>query len=361
MSAYFADLIKFYLNVAKNSDASDSIRILALAFIMQASVYKKVKYQKLGLIGITLDAILPIAAEVEPSDRDEQYPGKVALQVLNSLATTFPPNHVFPSVMSIVVNYSQQENPELRKASMLALAVLVEGCADHMRERIGDILPIIIRMLQDPFPVVRRCACTALGSLCEELDSEVVEQHGVLFPLLFSLLGDENSQIHPNVLNTLDSLVESMEDSIQLYLEPLMGKLISLLTSPSRKVVLTTVNCIGSVAHAAGTDFLPYFEVTMQKLQLLMSIENKDDLEIRGVATDAVSTVAEAVGRDAFAPYMNGVMKLAVSGITLDNSRLRECSYVFFGVLSRVFGVCVLFFWSFIIAIILIFTNSCSF
>ena len=53
---------------------------------------------------------------------------------------------------------------------------------------------------------------------------------------------------------------------------------------------------------------------------------------------DAISTFAEAVGYDAFHAFFADMMAQAFAGIELGNARLRECSFLFFGVMVRVFG-----------------------
>ena len=53
---------------------------------------------------------------------------------------------------------------------------------------------------------------------------------------------------------------------------------------------------------------------------------------------DAIGTFASAVRGDALRPYFPDVMTQAFGGIETNNSRMRECSSIFFGVMSRVFG-----------------------
>ncbi|PIL33482.1 hypothetical protein GSI_04105 [Ganoderma sinense ZZ0214-1] len=60
-------------------------------------------------------------------------------------------------------------------------------------------------------------------------------------------------------------------------------------------------------------------------------------VELCGITMDAVGTFAEAVGKQNFAPYFNDMMAQAFNGIELGSVHLRECSFLFFGVMSRVF------------------------
>lgn len=116
-----------------------------------------------------------------------------------------------------------------------------------------------------------------------------------------------------------------------------MNKLVSLLETSTRKVQILSTNCIGSAAHSAEEHFLPYFTEVVKRLHVLMSLTAPTDLELRGVATDAMGAVAFAVGKDHFRPYLLSVMEHAVQGMNMDNSRITQCGYVLFGVLGRVF------------------------
>jgi hypothetical protein len=53
---------------------------------------------------------------------------------------------------------------------------------------------------------------------------------------------------------------------------------------------------------------------------------------------DTVGTFTEAVGKDIFRPYNEPLMKQAFQGIELGSARLRESSFLFFGVMAGVFG-----------------------
>ena len=159
------DLVQFYIVIASNKTYDESIRIMALSFLMWCTIYKKNRLQKLKLVGPFIGAILPIGAESSDVEEDDDSPSKVAFQVISSLSTNLPPAYVFPEVMKYVVSFMHEANPSYRRAAMLALSVLVDGCADHMRTKLQDILPILMTGLNDGDNTVKIAACIALGSI----------------------------------------------------------------------------------------------------------------------------------------------------------------------------------------------------
>ena len=58
--------------------------------------------------------------------------------------------------------------------------------------------------------------------------------------------------------------------------------------------------------------------------------------DLRGYVTDALGTIASAVGKEKFLPYMDKSFHLAFEGLKMDSSRLRESAFVFFAVMADV-------------------------
>ncbi|KAF9109703.1 hypothetical protein BGX27_007294 [Mortierella sp. AM989] len=338
LSKHVQSLVEFFLNVGANSTYEPALRVQGLSFLMWAIVYKKTKIQRHKLVGPMIQGLMPIAAEEEPEDVDEDSPARLAFKVINTLGTNLPPQQVFPIASEGILTYMQNPNPLFRKAAMVTLAVLVEGAVDFIRPRFNDLLLIVCTGLQDPEAIVRRAACMALSSLAEEFDQEIAGNHATLLPLVFNLMNEPSPEITRQACNALDAVLEGLGDSILQYLPELMQKLLHMLDHAQGETRAIVVAAIGSAAHASGEQFTPYFTEVTKRLRHLMSLRsNEDDLMLRAVSTDALGAVAAAVGKDAFRPYLNDLMSLAMEGLHLNNTRLRECGYYFFAGIAQVF------------------------
>ncbi|KAI7861966.1 armadillo-type protein [Spinellus fusiger] len=340
LSNHLFDLIRFFLTVGSNRELDDSLRVLALNFLMWAAVYKQNKIRSLKLVGPILESLMPICSEEDPDDVDEDSPSRVSCKVLNALSTNMPPQQVFPIIMPMILSYMQNPDPGFRKAAMMAFAVIIEGCADYMSPQFNELLPLVCTGLQDPEITVRRAACMALGCLAEELPSEIADQHQTLLPLVFNLMNDTNPEVTKHACNALDAILDGLGSDVIQYLPMLMEKLLLLLDNAAQtETKATVVAAIGSAAHAASEAFHPYFGEVLPRICRLMSAkEGNDALILRGVATDAAAAIAEAVGPEMFRPFTQNLMSLAIEQLQLDSPRLRECSYAFFSILARVYG-----------------------
>ena len=138
--------------------------------------------------------------------------------------------------------------------------------------------------------------------------------------------------------SALDALLEILGDVIDQYLHLIMERLAGLLQTAPIPIKSVVIGAIGSAAHASKEKFLPYFQPTMEHFQHFLTLTGEgEEQELRGITMDAIGTFAEAVGKDVFKPYFPEMMKQAFAGIELGSARLRECSFLFFGVMSRVF------------------------
>lgn len=138
--------------------------------------------------------------------------------------------------------------------------------------------------------------------------------------------------------SALDALLEILHDVIDQYLQLIMERLVGLLKTAPVTVKSVVVGAIGSAAHAAMEKFLPYFKPVIEVLfHFLFLTGEGEEAELRGITMDAIGTFAEAIGKENFQPYFHDTMKQAFQGIELGSARLRECSFLFFGVMARVF------------------------
>jgi hypothetical protein len=127
-------------------------------------------------------------------------------------------------------------------------------------------------------------------------------------------------------------------DTIDSYMVLLMNTFVNLLKTAPNKVKAVVIGAIGSAAHASKEKFLPYFETIIKELVPFLILEGEgEEEELRGIAMDACGTFAESVPKEAFLPYYEDLMKNAYQSVGSKSARLRECSFLFFGVMASMF------------------------
>lgn len=280
----------------------------------------------------------------------------MAFRNIDAMATVLPPQQVFPALHTIVTSFMQSPDPGHRKAAMMAFGVAVEGCSEFIKPHMNNLWPLFDSGLNDPEPLVRKAACIAFACTCEWLDEQCVERHSVLLPVcsrdftpgiyfltafswqvIIKLTNDP--EVQQSACAALDSYLEILGTEIRNYLPLIMEQLSKILTNAPNKVKSVVTGAIGSAAHASKAEFTPYFQATINYLRPVLSLtEEGEDQELRGITMDAIGAMAEAVGKDTFRPYLEDMMKIAFEGVALGSARMKECSFIFFGVVAKVFG-----------------------
>ncbi|KAG6886214.1 hypothetical protein C0993_010776 [Termitomyces sp. T159_Od127] len=315
LGRHIPELAHFLLQCGGNRNFEGELRVLALNALNWTVQYKKSKIQSNNLAPAILEGLMPIATEEEPEDLDDDAPSRSALRIIDGLSP----------------------DPQNRRGAMLALGVSVEGCSEYMTPLMNEVWPIIEAGLVDGDTSVRKASCVAVSCLCEWLEDECAAKHAVLIPRIMDLMN--NAETQRSACTALDALLEILQDVIDQYLPLIMERLAGLLETAPLPVKAVVTGAIGSAAHASKSGFLPYFQPTMAHIQHFLVLTGEgEEIELRGITMDAIGTFAEAVGKDIFRPYFPDMMKQAFQGIEMGSARLRECSFLFFGVMARVFG-----------------------
>eukprot|EP01027_Heterolobosea_sp_BB2_P019008 GEZU01026710.1.p1 GENE.GEZU01026710.1~~GEZU01026710.1.p1 ORF type:complete len:1040 (+),score=368.13 GEZU01026710.1:323-3442(+) len=326
-------LVQFMLETAANMDYELHTREQAITFVGWVANYKPKVIMKNNMLGPILQTIFHLLAEPEDDvdvENDEVSAFKFSYQLLDDMAMNLPPHLIFGPVMEQAVKYTQSQEPLFRKGGLTAIAVLAQGCADQMKENLAQILPVVYKGFQDPDNIVRETACVALGQFAEWLQPEIIEHYQQILPIIFQSLNDPTDRVKEKSCYTLDAFCENLGKDILPYIQPLMDKLFELLRNGKRNVQEIAVSAISSTATAAGAEFKPYFENVLGMMKVLMTQTGDAELILRARATECVGLVALAVGREAFQPYLEPFINLALDGIKLDYSEIREFTYGFF-------------------------------
>ncbi|KAJ9640361.1 hypothetical protein H2199_005900 [Coniosporium tulheliwenetii] len=352
LNKHFGDLIKFMLQMASETDVEDEYRAQALAFLMQCVRYRKLKVQGLR-VGETMTlAALRIVTELGDlsSDEEDVTPARSALGLLDILAASLPPSQVVVPLLKAIGPYVNHQDPDYRRAGILALGMCVEGAPDFIATQLNEILPMVLRLLEDPEVKVRAAALNGVARLADDLAEDMGKEHARLIPALVKNLHlamnaaqghdtERNLEIVRGSCNAIDSLIEGLEkDDVAAYVPELVPRFSSLFQHPDFKTKVSAVGAVGSVAAAAEEAFLPYFEATMAALAPYVEIkESQDDLDLRGVVCDTMGKIASAVGAAPFENYVRPLMHASEEALHLDHPRLRETSYILWSTLAKVY------------------------
>lgn len=137
----------------------------------------------------------PLLAESSEGDEDDDLaPDRAAAEVIDTMALNLP-RHVFPPVFEFSSVSSQNTNPKFREASVTALGVVSEGCAEWMKDKLEPVLHIVLGALRDPEQMVRGAASFALGQFAEHLQPEIISHYEIVLPCILNAIEDASDEV----------------------------------------------------------------------------------------------------------------------------------------------------------------------
>jgi hypothetical protein len=341
-STHFRDLVQFFSDLSVTKELDDDVRTKALSFLLSCLRYKKLKIQSLRFgETLTLRAMEIVTEFKEIGDSDDMTPSRTALQLLDFMAAALPPSQVVVPLLNALPQYTNHADPDFRKAGVLALGYCVEGAPDFVVTQLSSIFPVVLQLLNDPEARVRQSALHAVTQLADDLHEELGKEHARLVPILIQMLdSSDGPDTWVQACHAIDAVLVGVEQSdVVIYLPTLVPKLSSMFQKDDYKLKAASAGGIGSTALAAKDSFTPYFQEMMQGLSPHLTLKDTEEqLDLRGVVSDCMGSIAEAVGLQAFAPYVQPLMQSADESLQLGHSRLRESSFMLFSTIAKIYG-----------------------
>ena len=355
LNKYFKDLLQFMTQIAAETKLDEDYRTQAISFLMQAVNVRKSKVQGLKLGEDMTLKCLEIATELleDPDDDDDEMnPPRSALGLLTILSEKLPSSQVVAPLLHALGAYVNSDNPDRRRAGILALGMCVEGAPGFVATQLSEITPLIIRLLADNHPRVRRATLDCLIKMGEDLSEDLAKEHQKLVPAIartmdraVSSLTTPSDEVNISIIktscNALAAVSEGMEQKdIETILPELYPRIGRLFSHPDLKIKGAAIEAVGIVATSADDSFLPYFKQTMNALSDYVRIkDSEDELNLRCITCDAMGFLALAVGPEPFEPYVRPMMEATGEAMHLDHPKLKETSFIFWGNMAKTYGL----------------------
>ncbi|XP_062335752.1 importin-4 [Osmerus eperlanus] len=354
------DIVHFCLEVSADTTLSDSLRVKALSCIAFLIRLKSKTVLKQKLLNPILQTVFPVLSAAPPpgqedpedeenddeDDVDNESPKHFAAQVIDTMALHMPPEKLFQQLMPLTQACLASDKPYEKKAGLMCLAVLAEGCADHIRTKmLSSMLQTVCQSLSDSNQVVRSAGLFALGQFSEHLQPEVSKYSAELMPLLLGYMSGLNQAKIGHVTKAfyaLENFLENLGEEIQPYLPTLMDTMLSALNhADNLKLKELAVSAIGAIANAAKELLVPYFLPVIDSLKGFLTDTRDEMRSLQTQALDTLSVLARTVGQDVFSPLAAECVQLGLNLIdAVDDPDLRRCTYSLFSAVSSVSPAC---------------------
>ncbi|CAL1596751.1 unnamed protein product [Knipowitschia caucasica] len=351
---HVAAIVSFCLEVGADTTLISSLRIKALSCLIFLIRLKSKVVIKQKLLNPILQSIFPVLTATPPpgeedpedqedsDDEDHDSPKHVAAQIIDTMALHMPPEKLFQQLMPLTRAALSSEDPYQRKGGLMCLAVLAEGCAEHIRTKmLPSLLQTVCQSLSDNNQVVRSAALFALGQFSEHLQPDISKYCAELMPLLLQYLSclNETKTVHvTKAFYALENFMENLGSDIEPYLSHLMETMLTTLnTAESLRIKELAVSAIGAIANAAKELLVPYFSPVIENLKGYLTATTEEMRSLQTQALDTLSVLARTIGKDVFSPLAAECVRLGLNLTdNIDDPDIRRCTYSLYSAVSMI-------------------------
>lgn len=173
-------LVKFALEkIFANVDMEVATRAGGADFVDDVIIGRaKLVQGNLEMLNWVIRVALEVACEDEEQyENGEDTPTDIAMRLLDTISTEIPNKVIFTPLLTAIGEYRNHADGLHRKAGVLAMGIMSEGCAEPMKKRLGEIVPNIISAFDDPEDVVKQAAGLTTGYCAQYLLPQITDYH----------------------------------------------------------------------------------------------------------------------------------------------------------------------------------------
>ena len=316
-----------------------NLRDHAAVLLKSIVTSKPKKLTRLGLVPALLSSIPPLLCDPSDHTDEDDSPQHVGADLLDAVALNLPKKLTYGPLMETASRLLQagagggERAVGEVKGGLVMVAVVAEAYAELISPILDSVLTPVLALTSHPARPVRTAAWVAISQLAVHCDDAFLHYHRLVLPPLLRALGGEegDATVREKACFALEVFSDAIAaEDLRPYLGELMERLVQLLHLLDLHTQTSSLLAIKNIAGVARSDFLPFFPPLMPLLARLVQLTDDAHLTLRCHATECVGYVAEAVGKDAFAPYLAPFLQHVMHGMTLDYFELRESSYRFF-------------------------------
>jgi hypothetical protein len=346
-------LVPFVVHIIENADLETALKGSA-AHTLVALVENRPKLiSKANMVPPILQAMTNLIAQADPAkagklfvmggnekegileDEDEDFEEEESARlpgyILDAMAINIPSKFFVAPALQITASCMSSADSNQRKAGCALLGLIAEGCADHLRTILQQVLPPLLGSVQDQEYYVREVACFALGQMSEHCQPEILTFNQSVLPVIFQALDDPHQSIQTTICWVLEMFCEYLQpETLKPFLGPMLEKLCNLLNNPSRNIKEMALTAISATATASEKNFVPYTAQICGLLHPIIFLQGEKEETIRGRALESLSHISLAIGKEEFRPYFGESMRAAGQALKEDSDTLAEYVLVFF-------------------------------
>ncbi|KAI7854692.1 armadillo-type protein, partial [Circinella umbellata] len=319
------NLLTVMVTIAKDKAFEDRTRQTALELLLTLSEAAPAMVRKLPnfaaeVIPVAMEMVTDIeddeawytTDDLDEDDNEENY--VMGESTLDRVARTLGGKAVVPVAFQYIPQMLQSAEWQQRRASLMAISSIGEGCVKVMKPELANIIQMITPFLKDPHPRVRYAACNAIGQMSTDFADYLQKNfHQPIITAILPVMDDSTQpRVQAHAAAAMVNFCEEADKSVlDPYLDAIFERLLILLNTPKTYVQEQAITTIATVADCAEDKFVKYHShIVPMLLDILRRATDKQYRLLRGRAIECASLIGLAIGKEGFAPYTQDFIQI---------------------------------------------------
>ncbi|KAF7725557.1 hypothetical protein EC973_009512 [Apophysomyces ossiformis] len=312
------NVLSVMVNIAKDKSFEDGTRQMALELLLTIAeaapgMARKTPNFASETIPVAMEMMTDIeddgswyiTDDLDEDDNEENY--VMGESTMDRLARALGGKAVLPVSFQYIPQMLQSSEWQQRRAALMAISSIGEGCVKVMKPELGNIIQMILPSFTDAHPRVRYAACNAVGQISTDF-SPYLQKHfhqAIVSTLLPAMEDSSQPRVQAHAAAAMVNFCEEANKAIlDPYLDAIFERLLILLNTSKTYVQEQAVTTIATVADCAEDKFVNYHSKIMPLLiNILHQATDRQYRLLRGRAIECVSLISLAIGKEAFSPY----------------------------------------------------------
>ena len=297
--------------------------------------------------------------QYDDSTEDEEL-AVYGSSVADRLGRAIGPRALLPVALPMIESLLASAEWKKRKAALIALEMIGEGCKSGMQKNLGNILTMVIRFLRDPHPRVRYSAIHCIAQVAEDFQESLNEHCGLVLPPLMECFAQAGGKpgadaalaslygewprlldLSANAMINVISPNHLQPQKLLPFAEPLLrqafdainagnanavaaqqaavasgasGEQIKKAQAPFRRLQESALVLCTMIAAVVKKDFIRFYDTFMPLCkQIMKTAQGAEFSMLRARAMECVGIIASSVGKARFLPDAKEILDLLLS------------------------------------------------
>lgn len=241
----------------------------------------------------------------------QDFPINFCIELIDRLISGLDQETALPILSALLVEMVKTADWKYKFVALMALSQVGEYIEEM--DELDPIMEFVIEFTQNEHPKVRYASLHAIGQIADDKKEAFQERYlGVILPKVLSLLNDNVPHVVSHCFAAITNLIEHVtKDQGMKYIDSLYEPILHWIQNGISLVRESAVTVLAVLAAACEEGFIPYWARAAEVVYDILKNANKREYkQLRGQAIECLTVTGLVVGKQEFAKIAPKIIEL---------------------------------------------------